>query len=407
MPPRDTIIANLRKNEDYIKFLTLSGNHIGLPVKDLVDALHINQTLRQVSCRSVFMATLTSDQVVHLFQAIATLPRLEELVVAFPSNRTHLSSGVIQHLLVEQQQQQPKRPSKLRKLVLQGFDNDACVVLAKCLQKKGHSRLVTVELVEGTMPISEESRERGPQAMAQLLQQNSSLEKLVLSYNCKSSLEGGDVKALAHALSKNKTLQHLDLRCRSSSTSSLTATKAASYEPLVKMFEKQGNETVTKLTTDAPDAVQTELDFYTELNNSGAPKLVRRPSAHHDEWMNLLLRQQQQQEKKAIVAKTKVFRVQTVGPRSSTTDRNPVDGADADVSVLFHTLRQNPRFLLSYNPEQDPQANVRPAFLRNRPTKVSPKRSKTTTQTTLRNLQRRRKPKRAPSCFALNAPGSY
>ena len=405
MPPRDTIIANLRKNEDYIKFLTLSGNHIGLPLKDLVEALHVNQTLRQVSCRSVFMATLTSDQVVHLFQAIATLPRLEELVVAFPSNRTHLSSGVIQHILIAQQQQQPKRPSKLRKLVLQGFDNDACLALAKCLQQKGYSRLVAVELVEGTEYIPDASRERGPQAMAQLLQQNSSLEKLVISYNCKNSLECCDVKALAQALSKNKTLQHLDLRCRSSSTTSLTATKAASYEPLVKMFEKQSNETVTKLVTDAPESVQTELDFYTELNNSGGPKLVRRPSAHHDEWMNLLLRQQQQQQaKKAIVAKTKVFRVRTIGRSSSNTKKIPVNGADTDVSVLFHTLRQNPRFLLSYNPDQDPHANVRPAFLRTLPTKVSPKRSKTTTQTTLRNLQRRRKPKRAPSCFALNVP---
>lgn len=309
----------------------------------------------------------------------------------------------------------------MRKLVIQGFDNNACVTLAQCLQKDIYSNLVHVELVEGTRSrargslsadqnnrastSSRLSMKRGPQAMAQLLEQNSSLKKLVLSYSHKGSLERCDVKVLARALSKNTALQHLDLRSRSSASNTMTVAEAGDFESLVRMFKQKGNETLTKLSTDAPEAVQTQIDFYTELNASGAPQLVRRPSAHHDEWMKLLVRQKEQQAKKAIIAKEKVLRVRTVGPPAKCAVSKTDDAAD--VSVLFHTLRQNPRFLLSYNPEQDPQANVRPAFLKACPTKVGPKRSKTTTQTTLRNLQRRRKPARAPSCFALNAPGNY
>ncbi|CAB9530231.1 expressed unknown protein [Seminavis robusta] len=333
MPPLYNMIANLRKNAEYIKFLTLSANHVGLDFSALVDAIHSNGTLQKVYLHWKFLACLTVDQMELLMEACASLPQLEELSVSLPPNRTHLSSLVVDKCV--------SRCPHLGKLVLRGFDRRACIALATCLGH--HPSLVDVQLLDGSSDdcVDGESTTSGVSAVAKALadQHNSTvLKHLVLS--C-AKLHDSDIVALADALTSNTILESLDLRSFKDDDASEEKTKTT-YAPLLRVFQEKQNETLQVLQTDAPEQLQAALHMYTQLNASGASQLLRKfESATNQDWVDVIMT--------GILIQNK--------------QEEPKKHDEDTLSVLFHTLSQDPSFLLSYysRPHDQEEAYKSPA----------------------------------------------
>jgi hypothetical protein len=375
MPPlyKHNIISNLRKNADYIKFLTLSSNHVGLDFGTLIDALRTNRTLQQVHFHAKFLAFLTAKEVETLLEACASLPRLQELSVSLPANRAHLSFLVVDRCVT-------KCPP-LRKLILTGFDHKACLSLSACLAH--HPSLVDVQLLEGAKKAAHPHFFcQGPSfsavsAMASALQ-HTRLQNLVVK---SSNLHSDDIVAMANALAFNTTLQRLDLSSSSSSSSSCSS-RDVNYHPLLNVFAKKQNERLQSLKTDAPVELQTALDFYTQLNASGATQLLTHAeTVSRSEWLNVII--------------SIIIMVQTKKNHN----------VDDDLSVLFYTLTQEPTILLSYSPARDKQAHQRPLSLllrQHNKAHSAPKKSHNLNTTS--SSRRRQKPVNAPFCWALNVP---
>jgi hypothetical protein len=371
MPPLD-LIHNLRKNEEYIKYLTLSALHVRLDKKSLVDALKQNQSLMGVKIHAKYLDYATSQQLKELLGAIGNLPKIKELFVALPSNRTHLSS-----LVIECAKQTLEQTGSLEKLIVSGFDDSGSVSLADILENESMNCLKEVQLLSGA---SSSSKARGPLAIARSLRQNQTIEKLVFS--C-SSLCDVEVQEFADALIVNKKLQRLDLRC---STTSREENKRVNYAPLLSVLVNQQNESLVELETDADRETQTKIFFYTRLNDSGAPQFLRNENASDSEWLDLVVS----------------GKCNTPG-RPHQQQRRRQDEKDDNISVLFYTLRKDPSYLLSYSAERDKQANERPKFSRSESNSCLKQPASARKPLSL-NMKMRRKPIKAPSCMHLNVP---
>lgn len=368
MPPLD-VISNLRKNEEYIKYLTLSALHVGLDKEALVEALHQNQSLMGVKMHAKYLEYATSQQLKELLSAIANLPKLKELSVALPSNRTHLSS-----LVIECAKQTLEQTGSLEKLIVSGFDDSGSVSLADIQQNESMNCLKEVQLLSGA-PNSEKAR--GPLAIARSLRQNHALERFVFSCSCFCDDE---VQEFADALTVNKKLQRLDLRC---SATSHEENKRVNYAPLLSVLVNQQNESLVELETDADRETQSKISFYTRLNGSGAPQFLRNHNASDSEWLDL------------------VVSSKCTAPKRQHQRRRQDERGD-NISVLFYTLRKDPSYLLSYSAERDTQANERPNFSRSE--SISCVMQPTSRNPVSLNMKLRRKPIKAPSCMHLNVP---
>ena len=424
------LLSNIRKNADYIKFVTLSANHTRqflqantAPWFDaLLEALQSNTTLQGVSCHAAFCEVLSADQIRQLWHAVCSIPSLRQLTVALPANRKHLSHLVVEACVAAAQQQQPQQQSSLplSQLVLHGFDAKACEVLVESLPHL--SSLRHLQLVQGegasssalvavsghspplqSSPDDQECPGVGPLGVlaTALLGGNNNNSKLRLETLVLSSpdLKDADVVALADALASNTALEHLDLRWhtrRTTAAAPFAPPLAVNLIPLLQVLQESRNETLTRLETDAPLPVQTQLHFYTQLNALGATPLLRQDRApSDDQWVDLLV---------AAAA---------LGTHSTPTPDRPHEdhhaSSSSSLSLVYHILLQDPHFLRSYAPERDPDADERPLEKpTTQPQKSSPASSllpgAPESAPRVRRQRLRKKAAHPPRCYQLNAP---
>jgi len=438
MPPHiHNILSNLRKNVDYIKHLTLSANHApgtDFPFADLLEALHLNETLQQVKCQEAYLAHLTATEFEALLEALATLPRLRELTILLPTNRSHLSSLVVTKCVAH-----PKAKFALHKLVVSGFDRQAVVELTQWLmnpEAQGTTKeLVELQLLRGsavdtcastihtTAPrSSSRSRNRNQgsstttnddnnasaapppmlsvtQLLARALRKQQQQQVLSfsstdnthsnkflqrLSLSC-WSLSNADIVAMVIALRMNTILQYLDLRCCGSGgrqgDAATSGRPSVDYTPLLRVLQHHHNGSLLELKTDAPSQVQLAVNFYTQLNAVGVTHFLRHKTATSIKVMDRVAAQQQenvvvavqqrrfsQQEWMQVLTNALSFsqpqsetkKKKTTSPASSGSPRCAADKTTSgstkehdSLSLVYHLLREDPSFLLSYSPLHD------------------------------------------------------
>jgi len=286
-----SLIEKLQQNDPFLPWLTLSNSHIGCIVnhgrsangedlnlmEDLASALSQNTQVRKVSCHAPFLAHLSTYNLRLLLKALASTPNLQEVWMALPPNRSHLSSQVIETLLAFDDVACHKA-NDIQKFTLRGVNADGCCTMARALACSRGDGIVEVHLY-GT------SSTDACCDMALMLQTNKRLQQLTFpspSPSTKETLDHECCQALADALCLNSTLTYLAVTAprlspqerppSTLSSTSTTTSKTGECRALVDMLIAGQNQTLCWLKVDASPEIKARLSLYTGLNRAGINK---------------------------------------------------------------------------------------------------------------------------------------
>ncbi|CAB9509105.1 expressed unknown protein [Seminavis robusta] len=275
----DNLLQKLERNDSFTTWLTLSRNHLGMDLCRLSAALNANSHITKVSCHAHFVANLSTHSLTRLLKACASLSALEELWVALPSNRSHLSSTVVETIAAVSN-------SNLKKLSIRGVNPEACSTVAQSLSSGALVQLEELNLYGDCSTAA-------CLDVLQVLETTNtccSLQKLVLP---RVTVNTACCQSLARVLTVNRTLTKLDFLGGASTNNNATTTggskKTKACQEVVDVLASGQNTTLTSLQLlDTNPELQSALTFYTEINRANIPALLQQSTISCEEFWHVV-----------------------------------------------------------------------------------------------------------------------
>ena len=258
---------------------------------------------------------------------------------------------------------------QLHKLTIRGMDDAGCRVLARALQQQQPSSrsmtdlqlrglTTTTRRMTSTAANNNNNKSvtfRGILEIAQLLQENRSLERVEMAYQ--GLLDGTCCRALAKALAVNDKLQKLDLTSSSSSRSKRSRRRTGrtqqqqqqqdellleeGWKELVETIRQQ-NDTLCHLNiSQAEGDSKILLDLLTKLNRSGARACLRGNGSRRGTKNGVKL----DDVVKILSRHNKETNTHVGSSNGSSNPGNTADATDStseDISAVYELLSLNP-----------------------------------------------------------------